>query len=135
MIGVGIDLKSATLMVVLAAENFGLSQLHQLRGRVGRGEKESKFYTLSNKEDVERLKILEKVDSGFKLSEYDLKLRGPGEFLGLKQSGILKTKYLDFSTDYDILLEARKLSIEIINNQELLKNRDYYYINRILNEG
>lgn len=134
MIEVGIDLKSATLMVVLAAENFGLSQLHQLRGRVGRGEKESKFYTLSNKEDVERLKILEKVDSGFKLSEYDLKLRGPGEFLGLKQSGILKTKYLDFSTDYDILLEARKLSIEIINNQQLLKNRDYYYINRILNE-
>jgi len=134
MIEVGIDLKSATLMVVLAAENFGLSQLHQLRGRVGRGDKESKFYTISNKEDVERLKILERVSSGFKLSEYDLKLRGPGEFLGLRQSGILKAKYLDFSIDYKILMDARKLSIEIISNESLLENPSYYYLNKILNE-
>ncbi len=134
MIEVGIDLKSATLMVVLAAENFGLSQLHQLRGRVGRGDKESKFYTISNKEDVERLKILERVSSGFKLSEYDLKLRGPGEFLGLRQSGILKAKYLDFSIDYKILMDARKLSIKIISNESLLENPSYYYLNKILNE-
>ncbi|MGI6781254.1 MAG: ATP-dependent DNA helicase RecG [Acholeplasmataceae bacterium] len=134
MVEVGINLKTATLMIVLAAENFGLAQLHQLRGRVGRGELKSKFYTISSKEDVERLEILEKVNCGFKLSEYDLKLRGPGEFLGLKQSGILQAKYLDFSLDYQILLDARKLSLEIINNKKYQNDKSYYYINKVLSE-
>lgn len=103
MIEVGIDIKDATLMVIFSADYFGLSQLHQLRGRVGRSKLKSKCILVSTKDNQERLKILEKVNDGFILSQYDLKLRGPGLLLGLEQSGVPEFKYLDFSTDFEIL--------------------------------
>lgn len=134
IIEVGINLKSATLMVVLGAENFGLSQLHQFRGRVGRGEKKSKFYAVSEHDDIERLQILEKINDGFTLSEYDLKLRGPGDFLGIKQSGVLESKYLDYINDYQILVDAREISLDFIGNSDLQKDPSYYYLKRILTE-
>lgn len=107
MIEVGIDVKNATLMVIFAANYFGLSQLHQLRGRVGRSNLQSYCYLVSEKEDEERLSIIEKVDDGFQLSEYDLKLRGPGVFLGFDQTGHFNFKYLDFIKDYKLLIKIR----------------------------
>lgn len=107
MIEVGIDNKDATLIIIFAANYFGLSQLHQLRGRVGRGNLESFCYLISEKEDLERLSIIEKVNDGFLLSEHDLKLRGPGALLGLEQTGYFKFKYLDFVKDYEILVNVR----------------------------
>lgn len=107
MIEVGIDVKDATLMVILSADYFGLSQLHQLRGRVGRSSLESKCLLVSSKEIKERLEIMEKVNDGFILSEYDLKLRGPGSLLGFEQSGLADFKFLDFVTDFNILKNMR----------------------------
>ena len=108
MIEVGIDIKNATTIFILGANHFGLSQLHQLRGRVGRGDKESFCYLVSEKEDDERLMILSKETDGFILSQFDLKTRGPGEFLGERQSGYLKYNYLDLTQDLNILIQARK---------------------------
>ncbi len=93
----------------MGADSFGLSQLHQIRGRVGRGDKPGFCYLVTSKTDALRLDFLEKNDDGFKLSEYDLKLRGPGIFSGLIQSGQVKFKYLDLSCDMKIL---RQMKIE-----------------------
>lgn len=107
MIEVGIDVKDATLMIIFSADYFGLSQLHQLRGRVGRSNLESMCYLVSTKDNKERLEILEKVEDGFLLSEQDLRLRGPGSLLGLEQSGLNNFKYLDFSKDFQILKDMK----------------------------
>ncbi|MEO0233951.1 MAG: ATP-dependent DNA helicase RecG [candidate division WOR-3 bacterium] len=112
IIEVGIDIKDATVMVILSAERFGLSQLHQLRGRVGRGDKQSFCFVVSS-EDItddakKRLQVFSKYNDGFKISEYDLKLRGPGEIWGRKQSGIPMFKFANFFDDFDLMKEAFK---------------------------
>jgi len=117
MIEVGIDIKDATLILIYAANYFGLSQLHQLRGRVGRSNLLSQCLLISEEDDVERLKILENVSDGFLLSKYDLKLRGPGALIGLEQSGFPKFKYLDFLNDYEILKRSRSDLYDIIKNK------------------
>lgn len=114
MIEVGIDVSNATLMIIFAANYFGLSQLHQLRGRVGRSSLESKCYLISENIDQERLSVMENTSDGFELSEYDLKVRGPGSLLGYEQSGINNFKYLNFFDDYEILKNMR---IEILKKQ------------------
>jgi ATP-dependent DNA helicase RecG len=119
MIEVGIDIPTATLMGIYAAENFGLSQLHQLRGRIGRGQLHSTCYLVSEKDDIERLHLLSKINDGFKLAEYDLIERGPGDFLGAEQSGYLKFKFLDILKDSAILIEAQK------NVKDILKRPDF----------
>ncbi len=108
MIEVGIDVRHATMMVVFSAEQFGLSQLHQLRGRVGRGDRPSVCYLISEKEDVNRLMILQSTNDGFELSAKDLALRGPGQFVGSRQSGFFKFRFLDFFEDSAILEEASR---------------------------
>lgn len=107
IIEVGIDVKNATTMIILGAEHFGLSQLHQIRGRVGRGNLQGNCYLVSKKTDVARLDFLEKTDDGFLLSAYDLKLRGPGVFSGIIQSGQVKFKYLDLGTDMNIIKQMK----------------------------
>jgi ATP-dependent DNA helicase RecG len=114
VIEVGIDNPNATVMVIFNAERFGLSQLHQLRGRVGRGSKESYCFLITNNIDAKRLKIIEETTDGFKLSEEDLKLRGPGDFFGLRQSGMPKFRFGDLINDYRILEEAKSDAYYIV---------------------
>lgn len=107
VIEVGVDVPNATMMVIFDANRFGLSTLHQLRGRVGRGTVASKCVLISD-HDTKRLQIMETVDDGFAISEEDFKLRGHGDLFGTKQSGDMTFKIADLRQDYKILLQARK---------------------------
>lgn len=102
VIEVGISVDNATVIVVMDAQNFGLAQLHQLRGRVGRGDLNGYCYLVTNNLDVERLKVLEKSNDGFYLAEMDLKLRGPGDYFGMRQSGMSEFVFADFNEDFDL---------------------------------
>ena len=117
VVEVGVDVKNANMMVIYNAERFGMSQLHQLRGRVGRGSEQSYCYLLSNatnEEAIDRLKHLEESDDGFEISYYDLKMRGPGEILGQRQSGLPTFVVADVFKDYDLLEIARDDAILMI---------------------
>jgi len=126
VVEVGVDVPNATVMVIEHAERFGLSQLHQLRGRVGRSDKQSYCFLIAYKvgfgsEAFKRLEILTKTTDGFKIAEEDLKLRGPGEFLGTKQSGYLEFRRADLVKDYDVLLKARECAFDLIKEDPELK--------------
>jgi len=126
VVEVGVDVPNATVMVIEHAERFGLSQLHQLRGRVGRGQAQSYCFLIAYKvsmdsEAFKRLQILCKTNDGFKIAEEDLKLRGPGEFLGTKQSGYLEFKKADIVRDYEVLLWAREDAFELLKEDPELK--------------
>jgi len=117
VIEVGVDIPNATIIIVENAEQFGLAQLHQLRGRVGRGAKESFCILISaakSEESLERLKVLEQTTDGFKIAEADLKFRGPGELLGQEQSGIPKFRFGDLQTDFELIFEARQIAKRIL---------------------
>lgn len=126
VIEVGVDVENATMIVIFDAERFGLSTLHQLRGRVGRNKFESKCILISNTEK-ERLKIMETTYDGFEISEQDFKLRGAGDLFGVKQSGDMSFKIANLKSDYKILLQAQKDSLEFLkckdNNTDALKIR------------
>ena len=116
VIEVGIDVPNATVMLVDGAERFGLSQLHQLRGRVGRGAYQSHCLLLSESpgsEALNRLRLLERTSDGFKLSEEDLKLRGPGDYLGTRQSGLPAFRVAEI-TDQEIVALARREADRIL---------------------
>ena len=118
VIEVGVDVPNATLMVIEDADRFGLSQLHQLRGRVGRGKAKSYCILTShnrNQETLQRLKALCKTTDGFKIAEEDLKLRGPGDFFGSRQSGLPVFRVADLSFDLATLKQAQQASAEWIN--------------------
>jgi len=125
VIEVGVNVPNASVMMIESSERFGLSQLHQLRGRVGRGNDES-YCILMTKDNLSndaktRTDTMVQIDDGFKLSEVDLKLRGPGDVLGTKQSGILKFKIADIINDHDILAKARDCVSEILSIDPKLK--------------
>ncbi len=113
VVEVGVDVSNATTMVIFDADRFGLSTLHQLRGRVGRGSFKSQCILISDS-DAERLKIMETVDDGFVISEADFKLRGHGDLFGTKQSGDMSFKIANIREDYKILLQAKKDSKEYL---------------------
>jgi len=118
VIEVGVDVPNATLMVIEDADRFGLSQLHQLRGRVGRGSSKSYCILTShtrNAETVQRLKALCKTTDGFKIAEEDLKLRGPGDFFGSRQSGLPTFRVGDLSYDLQVLKDAQQASAQWID--------------------
>ena len=120
VIEVGVNVPNASVMVIESAERFGLSQLHQLRGRVGRGEHQSYCFFIGaerlSEVALERLKIMEKTSNGFDIAEADLKIRGPGEFLGTRQSGSLPFKVADIIRDQNWLLKARDDATDILKN-------------------
>ena len=113
VVEVGVDVSNATTMVIFDADRFGLSTLHQLRGRVGRGTSKSQCILISDS-DTERLKIMESVDDGFVISEEDFKLRGHGDLFGTRQSGDMTFKIANIREDYKILLQAKKDSKEYL---------------------
>lgn len=118
VIEVGMDVPNASLIVIENADRFGLSQLHQLRGRVGRGSQKSfcVLFSGANGEDAqERLKIMEQTTDGFKISEEDLRLRGPGDFFGSRQHGLPEMHIADLCTDVRILKQAQNASQELLS--------------------
>jgi len=127
VIEVGINVPNASLMIVENAERFGLSQLHQLRGRVGRGKHESYCILISdskNEATLSRLSIMTKTNDGFVISEEDLKLRGPGDFFGDRQHGIPKLKIADLADNADTLREAAYAALELLNDDPELTSSE-----------
>jgi ATP-dependent DNA helicase RecG len=118
VIEVGIDVKNATMMVIFDAKRFGLSTLHQLRGRVGRSDLQSYCILISDKEK-ERLKIMTETNDGFKISEEDFRLRGQGDLFGVKQSGDMTFKMADLKKDFKILMQAKE-DAEIFMKNDLM---------------
>lgn len=125
VIEVGVNIQSANTMVIYDSDRFGLSQLHQLRGRVGRGRIEGRCYLLSDREDelsLERLNVLIDSQDGFEIANKDLALRGPGEIFGLKQSGIPSFLIANVVTDQAIMITAQKDGQEIMKNPNQFKD-------------
>lgn len=137
VIEVGVNVPNASVMVIYDAERFGLSQLHQLRGRVGRGDKQSYCILIADpKGEVgkERMRIMTETTDGFKLAEEDLKLRGPGDFFGKKQSGLPEFKVADLIHDYRALEVARQDAQHIIQHNLLQKDAAYQKLSERLEE-
>lgn len=122
VIEVGVDVANATTMVIFDANRFGLSTLHQLRGRVGRGTSKSQCILISST-DTKRLEIMNDTDDGFVISEEDFKLRGHGDLFGTKQSGDMAFKIANLKSDYKILLQAKKDSKEYLVSEESKKEK------------
>ncbi len=128
VIEVGVNVPNANIMLILNAERFGLAQLHQLRGRIGRGKYKSYCILIndsSNSTARERMRILQSTSDGFKISEKDLELRGPGEFFGTKQHGLPQLKAANLLKDMDVLKTAQEDAIQIISQDpELLSEEN-----------
>ncbi len=126
VIEVGIDIPNASLMLIENAERFGLAQLHQLRGRIGRDARQSYCFLLTGQkispQAKERIEIMCKVNDGFLIAEEDLKLRGPGEFFGTRQWGMLNLKIADLIKDAQVLCLARKEAFKLVRKDPGLKN-------------
>ena len=126
VIEVGVDIPSATTIVIEHAERFGLAQLHQLRGRVGRNDIQS-YCILLHKDNIgeiskQRIDIMKQTNDGIKIAEEDLKIRGPGEILGKKQSGSPSFYVADLSFDYDLLEDAKIMLEDILSKNPKLEN-------------
>jgi ATP-dependent DNA helicase RecG len=134
VIEVGVNVPNASVMIIESAERFGLSQLHQLRGRVGRGSEQSYCMLVSgDKVSVEakkRLQTMVDTNDGFRISEVDLEIRGPGDMMGTKQSGILDFKIANIVTDNKILHFARNEAKILLDEDENLENADNINIAR-----
>ena len=123
VIEVGVNVPNASVMIIENAERFGLSQLHQLRGRVGRGEAESWCFLLTGGQETERLRILTKTNDGFLVAQKDLELRGPGDLLGTRQSGDMGPA-LPVGGDIRLLEEASRCMKELRDNSAYLEERN-----------
>ena len=127
VIEVGVDVPNATIMVIEGADRFGLAQLHQLRGRIGRGEAKSYCFLFAETENEltkRRLEMMTRSHDGFEIAEFDLKTRGPGEMFSTRQHGLPDLKIADIIEDYDLLLAARKHAFKLVNSDPMLKEAD-----------
>ena len=123
VVEVGVDVPNATVMVIEDADRFGLSQLHQLRGRVGRGKHKSYCILVSdnqNEETRSRLRVMTQTGDGFKIAEEDLRLRGPGDFFGQRQHGLPALKVADLSCDMNLLKEAQAAAEKLLERDPQL---------------
>lgn len=138
VIEVGVDVPNATVMVIENAERFGLSQLHQLRGRVGRGAAQSYCILMSGsklgKDSKLRLETLVRTNDGFEIAEVDLRLRGPGDISGTQQSGVLELKLADLTTDQTLLSEVRQSVIELFQNDPQLSRPEHALLREYLTQ-
>jgi ATP-dependent DNA helicase RecG len=156
VIEVGIDIPDANIMIINDAHRFGLSQLHQLRGRIGRGSRQGYCilvmkdeYMLTGKfpeleylspaqldkhKTIIRLRSMAQFTDGFKISEIDLKLRGPGDIFGTAQSGFPDLRHIDIINDTEIIMDAKKAAFEIINEDPHLQNKNHPLIRKNLIE-
>lgn len=135
VVEVGVDVPNATLMVIMDAERFGLSQLHQLRGRVGRGAHQSYCVLVADpKSEVgrERMGVMTETDDGFEVARRDLDLRGPGDFFGTKQSGVPEFKVADMVADYAVLEQARDDAAELTGREDFWTNPSFERIRAVL---
>ncbi|MFJ9253555.1 ATP-dependent DNA helicase RecG [Bacillus pumilus] len=135
VVEVGVNVPNATIMVIYDADRFGLSQLHQLRGRVGRGEHQSFCVLMADPKSEtgkERMRIMSETTDGFELSEKDLELRGPGDFFGKKQSGMPEFKVADMVHDYRALETARKDAAELVQSDAFWTDSEYKELRQTL---
>ena len=117
VVEVGVDVPNASVMVIYNAERFGLAQLHQLRGRIGRGEHQSYCILVTDGKSEEakrKLRVLEETGDGVRIAEEDLAIRGPGEVLGTAQSGMSDLRFVDFLADTELVREARALAEDLL---------------------
>ena len=135
VIEVGVNIPNATVMLIENAERFGLAQLHQLRGRVGRGAHQSYciFINGSGSDRAkERLEVLNHSNDGFYIAEQDLKLRGPGDMFGVRQSGILNFRIADIYQDADMLMQADKVCRGITSDEAWEEKEEYLQLSSLL---
>jgi len=137
VIEVGVDVPNATIMLIEHAERYGLAQLHQLRGRIGRG-KETSYCVLmgepASEEAFERLSAISEIEDGFAIAEKDLDIRGPGEFLGTRQSGLPEIRVGDIARDLEIMEQAREEAVSIVDADPVLVDDNNRGIRRRLIE-
>jgi len=135
VIEVGMDVPNATIMVIEGADRFGLAQLHQLRGRIGRGEAKSYCFLFADTDSEtakSRLDIMTRSNDGFQIAEYDLRLRGPGELFSTRQHGLPDLKIANIIDDYELLVMARKNAFEMVSQDPMLTMPEHKNIRRAL---
>lgn len=136
VIEVGVNVPNASVMIIESAERFGLSQLHQLRGRVGRGAEQSYCILMTgnklSKETKKRLETMVRTNDGFEIAEVDLQLRGPGDLLGTQQSGALNLKIADLAKDAQIVVRAREEARSILEKDPNLELPEHAVVRTIL---
>ena len=139
VIEVGVDVPNASVIIIESAERFGLSQLHQLRGRVGRGNAQSYCvlmtkYTISG-ESKERMKAMVRTNDGFMIANTDLKMRGPGNMMGTKQSGLLELQFTNLAEDQNVVVRSREIAKKIIKEDPNLSKKEHECLNVHLKEN
>lgn len=138
VIEVGVNVPNASVMVIESAERFGLSQLHQLRGRVGRGSEQSFCILMTgekiSKDSLKRMQTMVRTNDGFEISEVDLQLRGPGDLMGTQQSGLMDLKIADLAKDGALVAIARDAAKELIKSDPTVEKKENKGVRSVLSE-